>query len=75
MTWNIYLIVIAVFGLIFFSVAIWALSWAIRKGQLRDFDKQSTVIFDDEEPEGMQMDRFPNQKAEEHDAPEQDKKS
>jgi nitrogen fixation-related uncharacterized protein len=62
MSWNIYLVIIGVFGLVFFSVAIYALNWAIKKGQLRDFDKQASVIFDEEEPEGLKTDAFPEKK-------------
>ena len=47
-------------GILFFAVSIGALYWASRKGQLRDFDKQATVIFTEEEPEGEVSDKFPD---------------
>lgn len=59
--WNIYLITIAGFGALFFAVAVGALWWSAKNGQLRNFDKGSRVIFDDEEPEGVQTDYFPGQ--------------
>lgn len=59
MNWNIYLAIIFVFGLIFFGSAIYALVWASKKGQLRDFEKGSRVIFDEDEPEGEFQDNFP----------------
>ncbi|TVP77784.1 MAG: cbb3-type cytochrome oxidase assembly protein CcoS [Puniceicoccaceae bacterium] len=46
-------------GVVFFTVAISALYWSAKKGQLRDFDKQSKTIFTEEEPEGELSDSFP----------------
>ena len=42
--------------------ALLALRWALRTGQLRDHDKGSLLIFDDEEPLGEVTDRFPGEK-------------
>jgi cbb3-type cytochrome oxidase maturation protein len=49
-------------GVVFFIVAISALYWSAKKGQLRDFDKQAKTIFTDEEPEGEISDSFPSKK-------------
>lgn len=46
----------ALFGL----VALWALGWSIATGQYRDFAAGARSIFDEEEPEGLEMDRFPS---------------
>lgn len=62
MTWNIYLAIIFVFGLIFFSSAIYALVWASKKGQFKNFEKGARVIFEEEEPEGEFQDDFPKSK-------------
>ena len=50
---------IILLGVAFFTVAISALYWSARRGQLRNFDKQAKVIFTDEEPEGEISDAFP----------------
>ena len=46
------LIPIIFLGVVFFIVAISALYWTAKKGQLRDFNSQAKTIFTDEEPEG-----------------------
>ena len=46
-------------GVIFFIVAVGALYWSAKKGQLRDFDQQAKTIFTEEEPEGELTDSFP----------------
>tara|TARA_B100001057_G_scaffold113299_1_gene111604 strand:- start:5069 stop:5272 length:204 start_codon:yes stop_codon:yes gene_type:complete len=46
-------------GVVFFTVAVGALYWSSKRGQLRDFDKQARTIFTDEEPEGEVSDSFP----------------
>jgi nitrogen fixation-related uncharacterized protein len=56
------LIPIILLGVAFFTVAISALYWSARKGQLRNFDKQARVIFTEEEPEGEISDAFPEKK-------------
>lgn len=35
--------------------------WAMKTGQLRDFQRGATSIFDDDEPQGEQTDWFPEQ--------------
>ncbi|RCL33765.1 MAG: cbb3-type cytochrome oxidase assembly protein CcoS [Puniceicoccaceae bacterium] len=52
-------------GLVFFIVAISALYWTAKKGQLRDFNSQAKTIFTHEEPEGEISDAFPGEKNEE----------
>ncbi len=39
--------------------AVYALHWASKKGQLRDFEKGAASIFDDKEPIGEPTDFFP----------------
>ena len=52
-------------GVVFFIVAVSALYWSAKKGQLREFDSQAKTIFTDEEPEGEISDTFPSMKSEE----------
>ncbi len=59
MSWNVYIAIILIFGLLFFSSAVYALFWASRKGQLKNFEKGARVIFDEDEPEGTFQDEFP----------------
>ena len=49
-------------GVVFFIVAVSALYWSAKKGQLREFDSQAKTIFTDEEPEGEISDTFPSKK-------------
>ncbi|MGB0334571.1 MAG: cbb3-type cytochrome oxidase assembly protein CcoS [Opitutales bacterium] len=56
------LIPIIFLGVVFFIVAVSALYWSAKRGQLRDFDDQSRTIFTDEEPEGEISDTFPEKK-------------
>ena len=58
------LIPIIFLGALFFIVAISALYWTAKKGQLRDFDSQAKTIFTDEEPEGEISDTFPGENKE-----------
>lgn len=64
MSWNVYLVIIFLMGLVFFASAIYGLVWASKKGQLRNFEKGSRVIFDEEEPEGEAQDAFPSRRKE-----------
>ncbi len=41
------------------AAALLALRWAVRTGQLRDFQKGALLVFDDEEPVGQVTDHFP----------------
>jgi len=58
MDWFFYAIALPVTTLFLASV-VYALYWASKKGQLRDFEKGAESIFDDEEPIGRQTDFFP----------------
>lgn len=61
MTWPAFILVFGV--IIAFSVStIYALWWALRGGQMSDFSKGATSIFDDEEPLGQVTDTFPDKK-------------
>jgi nitrogen fixation-related uncharacterized protein len=55
------LIYIVVFGFVALAglSAAYALTWAVRTGQLRDFGRGARSIFDDEEPVGVMTDGFP----------------
>jgi len=55
---------ILVFGMIaaLSASVIYGLWWAMRKGQMSDFAKGATSIFDDEEPIGQVTDAFPDKK-------------
>lgn len=54
------LLPVILLGIFFFAVSVLTLYWAARRGQLRNFDAQSKVIFTDEEPEGQVSDQFPS---------------
>ncbi|MGB0272617.1 MAG: hypothetical protein ACPGTR_01630 [Opitutales bacterium] len=54
------LLPLIILGVLFFAVSIAMLYWAVRQGQLRNFDDQAKVIFTDEEPEGEISDHFPD---------------
>lgn len=56
------LIPIIFLGVVFFTVAVSALYWSAKRGQLRDFDSQAKTIFTVEEPEGEISDTFPTKK-------------
>ena len=53
-----YLLVFGVISLFAGSV-IWALWWALRGGQLSNFQRGAASIFDDDEPIGKTTDAFP----------------
>lgn len=40
-------------------MTVWALSWAVQRGEFRNLKKAAASIFDDEEPIGRQTDFFP----------------
>lgn len=58
MDWFFYAVALPMAAL-FLASAVYALYWASKKGQLRDFDKGAESIFDDEEPIGRPTDFFP----------------
>jgi len=45
--------------LVFGASTVWALVWAIRRGEMSDFKGGAESIFDDEEPVGRPTDAFP----------------
>jgi len=53
------LLPIIMLGALFFVSAVGALYWAAKRGQMKDFDRQATDIFTEEEPEGEVSDGFP----------------
>lgn len=59
--WNAYLLAIFLFGCLFFAGAVAALVWAVKNGQFKNIDGGAMVIFDEEEPEGVQQDFFPGE--------------
>ena len=59
--WSNLLLVLIFFGICLFAAAVYALYWAAKNGQFRNFEKGARVIFDEEEPEGEQLDFFPDQ--------------
>lgn len=58
MDWFFYAVALPV-ALLFLASAVYALWWASRNGQLKDFEKGAESIFDDEEPVGRSTDAFP----------------
>ncbi|BET69613.1 hypothetical protein ASA1KI_45310 [Opitutales bacterium ASA1] len=58
MEWFIYGLLFLI-ALLISASAVYAFFWASRNGEFSDFEAQSKVIFDDEEPEGRQTDFFP----------------
>lgn len=55
-------VVFAASALLFGGSAVVALAWAMRKGQLENFQRGATSIFDADEPIGRVTDSFPGQK-------------
>jgi cbb3-type cytochrome oxidase maturation protein len=53
-----YLVIGASFVLFALSVVL-ALAWALRNGQMEDFQRGATAIFDPDEPIGATTDAFP----------------
>lgn len=60
MDWFFYAIALP-FSLLFLASAVYALYWAARNGQLKEFEEGAASIFDDEEPIGQPTDFFPGQ--------------
>lgn len=57
--WVVYVLVfgaVTVFGL----SAVYGLVWAVKTRQLQSFAAGAASIFDDEEPIGLETDRFPS---------------
>lgn len=51
--------IFAASALLFGGSAASALAWALRRGQLEDFQRGATSIFDEDEPIGRPTDAFP----------------
>ena len=58
MDWFFYAVAFPMAGL-FLASTVYALCWASKNGQLRDFDKGAESIFDHAEPVGQPTDFFP----------------
>ncbi len=54
-------VVIGLSFVLFGGSAVWALAWAFRKGQLENFQRGASSIFDDDEPPGRFTDSFPGE--------------
>ena len=61
-SWDIVFLVLILFGLLFFAVAVYALYWAAKNGQFEQFETGAKAIFDEEEPEGTVTDIFPKKR-------------
>lgn len=58
---NVYYVLLGTVIALFSLSVIFAFWWAVRRGQVSDFAKGATSIFDDEEPPGVMTDAFPGQ--------------
>ncbi len=59
--WNNLLIILIGFAGLLLLSAVYALFWASRNGQLKDFEEGAKTIFTEEEPEGKVLDSFPGE--------------
>jgi cbb3-type cytochrome oxidase maturation protein len=58
MEWSSYIIAFVI-ALLITASAVFALRWAVKSGQFRDFEKGAETIFDEDEPMGRPQDSFP----------------
>jgi cbb3-type cytochrome oxidase maturation protein len=56
---NLHLLVMLLPGVLFGVIGLVALVWALRAGRTQDWEGESRVVFTEEEPEGVVLDRFP----------------
>ena len=56
---TIYYVFVIGVVILFSASVIWALWWALSGGQFSNFARGASSIFDEEEPEGMVTDAFP----------------
>lgn len=56
--WFYYLVALPI-ALLFLGSAVYALYWASRNGQLKEFERGAASIFDEKEPVGHETDHFP----------------
>ena len=61
MDWQLCITIILSLGALFFLSGICVLFWCAKHGHFANFDKQAKIIFDEEEPEGVQTDFFPGE--------------
>ncbi len=61
MDWFFYAVALP-FTLLFLASAAYALHWAVKTGQFKEFEKNAATIFDDEEPVGQPTDFFPGRR-------------
>lgn len=54
--------VISFLGFLFFVTAVYALWWSAKTGQFKKLEEGAKVIFDKDEPVGVQTDFFPASK-------------
>lgn len=59
--WSNLLIIIISFAALLLLSGVYALFWASRNGQLKDFEEGAKTIFTEEEPEGTELDSFPGE--------------
>lgn len=62
MDWSGYLLLIFLIAAAFFVVAACLLWWSVRQGHFQNFDNQAKSIFNEEEPEGVVIDEFPDRR-------------
>jgi cbb3-type cytochrome oxidase subunit 3 len=55
-----YIVAAFLIGGCFFICALLVLVWAWRRGQFFNLNEGAVIIFDDDEPVGMTMDKFPS---------------
>lgn len=61
MGYGAYLFVVLMAAAVMAS-AVYALYWAVKTGQFREFEKGATEVFTEEEPEGQPTDYFPKKR-------------
>jgi nitrogen fixation-related uncharacterized protein len=61
MDWFFYAVALP-FAILFLASAAYALYWAAKNGQLREFEKNAATIFDEQEPVGQPTDFFPGRR-------------
>ncbi len=59
--WAVYVTVVAIFATLFLISAVYALYWASKNKQFKNFEEGAKTIFDEEEPEGVPTDFFPGE--------------
>ena len=57
--WYATILGLGLFGIVMVVGFVLCLRWAVRTGQFKNLDEGSRVIFDEDEPEGTELDQFP----------------